>query len=462
MTIVIRSFNSKLEEKREMNENSENTQNSDTKLTKILDLLTAQIELLKIILSKRSDSIPPSVDERLDDNSAQLSPSPPPPQPIKPQPLPVEPLPVEPQPVAAESFTPANHHNSDSEEYPFASLEDLKKALKEKFQPKPVAEQSVPLNQSSIPTYENFCHKIEVIFRETREKRKIDFNLLQELYQLIISRPSGESREIEARTFFLKRDRNSVSNPSCPAKHAVDTSILATLIAKELGYDEQKIQPLRLAALLHDIGTTLISRGVLEKPGQLSAEELTLVRKAPANAFALLNQLPETKQYPWNEIMTFIRESKEREDGSGYPGGLSGKNISEQAKIIGLSEIFATLTEGRGYRKGLLPYQAVTKVMQMKGKFPLRLFKTLFKITGIYPVGTIVVLSSGEWAMVVKTTAIEGRPVVEILLDSKNHPLTEKVTKDLTSEESSVITIDGVVTETADIEKILIKDSGKI
>ena len=143
MTIVIRSFNSKLEEKREMNENSENTQNSDTKLTKILDLLTAQIELLKIILSKRSDSIPPSVDERLDDNSAQLSPSPPPPQPIKPQPLPVEPLPVEPQPVAAESFTPANHHNSDSEEYPFASLEDLKKALKEKFQPKPVAELSL-------------------------------------------------------------------------------------------------------------------------------------------------------------------------------------------------------------------------------------------------------------------------------------------------------------------------------
>jgi|GEM_PF-2306694 len=341
-------------------------------------------------------------------------------------------------------------------EYPFASLDDLKKSIKKKLPPKPVAKQSVPLNQSLIPTppeatYENFCHKIEIIFRETREKRKIDFYLLQELYQLIISEPSGE---IEAKTFFLKRDRNSVNNPSCPAKHSVDTSLLAALIAKELGYDEQKIQPLRLAALLHDIGTTLIPKGILKKPGQLSAEELTLIRKAPADAFTLLNQLPETKQYPWAEIMTFIRESKEGEDGSGYPSGLSGKNISEQAKIIGLAEIFATLTDGRSYRKGLLSYQAVNRIMRMKGKFPPRLFKTLFKITGIYPVGTIVVLNSGEWAVVVENTTIEGRPVVEILLDSKNQPLTEKITKNLTSEEFSAIRIDRVVTDPEIIEKI--------
>ncbi|WMW80109.1 HD domain-containing phosphohydrolase [Undibacterium cyanobacteriorum] len=106
------------------------------------------------------------------------------------------------------------------------------------------------------------------------------------------------------------------------AGHEERVAKLACSIAQELGWDAFRIQGLRLAALVHDIGKIAVPSEILTKPSRLSPAEMALVREHPETGFRILKDIP----FPW-PIARIVREHHEKLDGSGYPQGLHGDEI---------------------------------------------------------------------------------------------------------------------------------------
>jgi HD-GYP domain-containing protein (c-di-GMP phosphodiesterase class II) len=193
----------------------------------------------------------------------------------------------------------------------------------------------------------------------------------------------------------------------------VNVAILAIKIGQGIGYAEDDLRRLALAACLHDVGTTKVSRRILEKPGVLAPEELALIRQHPEQGFRMLQVLgPE---FEW--VATVALHEHERQDGSGYPHGLKGDQIHEYAKIVGLADVYEALTHERPYKKMRVPLDAVKEIVTTnRHMFPPQIMKGMIQGLSTFPVGSLVRLNSREIVRVVATNpAFPMRPVVEII-----------------------------------------------
>ncbi len=131
-------------------------------------------------------------------------------------------------------------------------------------------------------------------------------------------------------------------------------------IALRYGYDEQRAQNIYLIGLLHDIGKIGIPDTIINKPDRLSDEEFELTKKHPEMGYRILENIPE---FP--ELAIGAHWHHERFDGMGYPDGISGSDIPEEARIIAVADTYDAMTSRRSYRD-VLP-QAVARAEIEKG-----------------------------------------------------------------------------------------------
>jgi putative nucleotidyltransferase with HDIG domain len=132
------------------------------------------------------------------------------------------------------------------------------------------------------------------------------------------------------------------------AGHQRRVAELACAIAAELGWNESRIEPLRTAALLHDIGKIVVPAEILAKPSRLNDAEMQLVQQhagAAADAIAAIDF--------GSDVATMIVQHHERLDGSGYPGGLRGDEIVPEARLIGVADVVEAMSSHRPYRAAL-------------------------------------------------------------------------------------------------------------
>jgi putative nucleotidyltransferase with HDIG domain len=127
--------------------------------------------------------------------------------------------------------------------------------------------------------------------------------------------------------------------------HCERVAAYAAAVARELGLDEHTQTTIRLGAYLHDLGKVRVPHEILNKPGSLTAEELTVMRRHPIHGVELLADV----EFPW-DIKPIIRWHHERYDGGGYPDGLRGDAIPLSAQIICVVDVFDALTTSRSYR----------------------------------------------------------------------------------------------------------------
>ena len=128
----------------------------------------------------------------------------------------------------------------------------------------------------------------------------------------------------------------------------------AVQLGRSLGLQEQELQELRIACLLHDVGKVAVPDSILLKPGPLDTEEMEIVRQHPVvgeNICAPLRSL--------RGILPVVRHHHERMDGSGYPDGLRGEQIPLQARVLQIVDIYDALTIHRPYRIALSPEDAL-------------------------------------------------------------------------------------------------------
>lgn len=146
------------------------------------------------------------------------------------------------------------------------------------------------------------------------------------------------------------------------AGHEERVSKLACLMAEKLGWSPFRIQGLRLAALVHDIGKIAVPSEILTKPSRLSAAEMALIKEHPEIGFRILKDIP----FPW-PIARIVREHHEKIDGSGYPQGLKGDQILEESKILAIADIVESMASFRPYRKALGIDLALQEIRRVAG-----------------------------------------------------------------------------------------------
>lgn len=132
------------------------------------------------------------------------------------------------------------------------------------------------------------------------------------------------------------------------AGHQQRVSRLATALATSLGYDEDRQDGLRVAALLHDLGKIYIPAEILSKPARLTNMEFGLMQTHPEVGYDILREVP----FPW-PIADYVLQHHERLDGSGYPFALKGEAILPEARILAVADVVEAMSSHRPYRAAL-------------------------------------------------------------------------------------------------------------
>ena len=200
-------------------------------------------------------------------------------------------------------------------------------------------------------------------------------------------------------------------------EHSVNVSVLMVSFARSLGLERRLIHDIGLGALLHDIGKTRVPAEILNKPGRLTEDEFTIMRGHATHGRSLLGQVAGMPP----AALAVAAEHHERIDGSGYPDGKAGNAISRYGQMAAIVDVYDAITSDRVYHKGMAPSQALRKLLEWSQQhFDPTLVQSFIRCVGIYPVGTLVRLTSGRLGVVIKTSQ-DGllQPVVRVFMDAR-------------------------------------------
>lgn len=159
-------------------------------------------------------------------------------------------------------------------------------------------------------------------------------------------------------------------------QHCMLVAGLAASFAHQLGFAADDRRLVTRAAVLHDIGKARIPLEILHKPGALDEAELAVVRTHPAIGHAML--LAQGGLRP--EVLAAVRSHHEYLDGSGYPDGLRGSEVSDLVRMITICDIYAALIERRSYKPPMLPDQAYDLLVLMGAKLDADLVRAFRQV----------------------------------------------------------------------------------
>lgn len=209
------------------------------------------------------------------------------------------------------------------------------------------------------------------------------------------------------------------------AEHCLRVGILAITFGRFLDFPEKDLQTLGMCGMLHDVGKMKIPNDVLNKPGALSPEEWQLMRQHPEFGHQLLREQQELDPV----VLDAALSHHERLDGTGYPNGVSGLNISLFARLISIVDAYDAMTSDRPYMKGRSTAEALKILYKCSGnQFDGSLVEVFIRMIGVYPSGSLVELDSGEVAVVVSSRPNRKlQPLVEVVRDAHGHPCAPRI-----------------------------------
>ncbi|MHB8069374.1 MAG: PAS domain S-box protein [Desulfobaccales bacterium] len=146
------------------------------------------------------------------------------------------------------------------------------------------------------------------------------------------------------------------------AGHQRKVAQLVSAIAREMGFNPEQIEGIRVIGLLHDIGMIAVPAEILTKPGKITESEVNLIRTHAQVGYEILKQI----EFPW-PVALAVLQHHERLDGSGYPGRLQGSEICLEAKILAVADVVEAMSSHRPYRSSLGIDQALEEILQHKG-----------------------------------------------------------------------------------------------
>lgn len=207
--------------------------------------------------------------------------------------------------------------------------------------------------------------------------------------------------------------------------HGLKVAVYLMALGRHLGFPQQQLSELCCIGLLLDIGKLRLPRALLEKRDKLSVDEAGLMRQHVAIGVNIL----EAAEPLTLNILQGINEHHERLDGSGYPHGLSGEAISIYGRMAAIADCFAAMTSARTYDITRSAFDALKELFKEAGtKLHAPLVEEFVQAISIFPVGSLIELSSGEVAVVIEHNNIRRLEPRVLLLTDPDKTLREKPT----------------------------------
>jgi HD-GYP domain-containing protein (c-di-GMP phosphodiesterase class II) len=246
---------------------------------------------------------------------------------------------------------------------------------------------------------------------------------------------------------FMK-DRNLLLNlASAPHaggdylyNHSLKMCLLSLSLASAAGYSRSQSIEIAQGALLADVGMTLVPERIRLKRGKLTEGELFEMRKHPMLGLSLLENIHGLSE----AVLIIPYQHHERISGVGYPDKRAGTMVSRFSRIVSIADVFTALINQRSYRESVVPYQAMVSLLSMGGEGQLdgEHIKQFLKTMSIFPLGSLVRLSSGRIAKVVGPNASEfTKPLVSLLTTESGILLGKKaiVQIDLATSDDKIV-----------------------
>ena len=182
-------------------------------------------------------------------------------------------------------------------------------------------------------------------------------------------------------------------------QHSVSVGALMVSFCRALEMDAATIHHAGVGGMLHDIGKMTIPDNILNKPGRLTEAEFGQMKCHVEESRRILTDTSGISDIAINVAW----QHHERHDGSGYPRGLKGDDISQLGQMAAIVDVYDAITSTRVYHAGMSPTEALRKIFEWsKFHFNPVLVQAFMRTIGIYPVGTLVMLESGRLAVVLE------------------------------------------------------------
>ena len=197
--------------------------------------------------------------------------------------------------------------------------------------------------------------------------------------------------------------------------HMVNVSILTMGQARGLGLDGSLLREFGLAALMHDIGKVRTPLDVLNKPDKLTDEEFVIMRRHVVDGAEILRMTPDVPALA--PVVAF--EHHLRIDGSGYPSGVTRSALNIGTMLCSIADVYDAMRSQRQYQQAF-PTDRILAVLKRNDgtQFDQHLVRRFVQLIGIYPVGNLVRLNTGDVAVVMNVYAPDPyRPHVRVLID---------------------------------------------
>jgi HD-GYP domain-containing protein (c-di-GMP phosphodiesterase class II) len=198
--------------------------------------------------------------------------------------------------------------------------------------------------------------------------------------------------------------------------HMVNVCILSLALARAIGLPKDDAVALGIGGLLHDVGKVKVPTEILQYEGALDQEQWRLIQRHPVDGAGLVLITSRNAYHP---AVATVLEHHAAFDGSGYPSLSGRRSPSLPARIVSVADCFDAVTSKRSYRKPEERRQALSLLQAGAGRsFDPRVVRTFVRMVGIFPVGSLVRLSTGEVAAVVRNhDQLLARPIVRMVLD---------------------------------------------
>lgn len=214
--------------------------------------------------------------------------------------------------------------------------------------------------------------------------------------------------------------------------HSINVCILALAFGLHLGYEGRELQQIGIGALLHDVGKVRTPTEILNKREPLTPEEFRIVRRHAQDGYEIVSQAGGASQ----EALEIIRLHHERVDGQGYPLGLVGGQIPLHVRLVAVVDAYDAMTSPRQFRDPMPADQALQRLYnEADARFGTRPVQEFIRCVGVYPVGSLVELDNGAFAIVLGQRAeARLRPTVLMVRTPGGEPYEKRLVLNLDAE----------------------------
>ena len=258
-----------------------------------------------------------------------------------------------------------------------------------------IYQDSVPLEQELQCADESFGAAIDMlgtVMHDIRVGKGLEIeaveSVVEDLVESIIRHPGA----LQLVSRMREADESSYT-------HALQVAVLLASFGRELGFSRKELTYLGQVGMLLDVGKLRIDQRILNKRGNLTAKEFEEVKQHVQYGLEII----ESSAVAHPDVVAGVAHHHERLNGTGYPQGLQDAEISPIGKMAGIVDAFSALTSIRPYAEPMSPYAAMQQLQGWTDTyFNTGLVELFIQAIGIFPVGTLVELSTGELAVVLE------------------------------------------------------------